>query len=88
MLPDSLPMKASRLSGIAEENFLENCHQKPSNVLEFEVLPLVWTLAVMNMAHRITDDFGVRHVTVCSVLHRTFPHDFNRAIDTFNNMID
>ena len=66
MLPDSLPMKASRLSGIAEENVLENCHQKPLNVLEFEVLPLIWTLAVMNMAYRITDDFGVRHVTVPS----------------------
>ena len=23
--------------------------------------------AVMNVAHRIIDDFGVRHVTVCSV---------------------
>ena len=37
--------------------------------------------AVMNAAHRIVDDFGVRHVTVSSVLHRTYPHHINADID-------
>ena len=36
--------------------------------------------AVMNVAHRIIDDFGVRHVTVCSVLHRTYLHDINKKL--------
>ena len=43
--------------------------------------------AVMNVAHRIIDDFGVRHVTVCSVLHRTYPHHINADIDTYNNVL-
>ena len=32
-------------------------------------------------------DFGVRHVTVCSVLHRTYPHDINKEIDAYNNVL-
>ena len=32
-------------SGNVLENVLENSPQKPSNVLEFDELPLVWTLA-------------------------------------------
>ena len=43
--------------------------------------------AVLNVAHRIIDDFGVRHVTVCSVLHRKYPHDINTEIDTYNNVL-
>ena len=43
--------------------------------------------AVMNAAHRIIDDFGVRHVTVCSVLHRTYPHHINADIDAYNNVL-
>ena len=43
--------------------------------------------AVLNVAHRMIDDFGVRHVTVCSVLHRKYPHDINTDIDTYNNVL-
>ena len=42
---------------------------------------------VLNVAHRIIDDFGVRHVTVCSVLHRTYPHHINADIDAYNNVL-
>ena len=43
--------------------------------------------AVMNVAHHIIDDFGVRHVTVCSVLHCTYPHAINKEIDAYNNVL-
>ena len=33
------------------------------------------------------DDFGVRHVTVCSVLHRTYPHHINADIDAYNKVL-
>ena len=36
--------------------------------------------AVMNVAHRIIDEFGVRHVTVCSVLHRSIRQAVNNAL--------
>ena len=43
--------------------------------------------AVTNAAHRIIDDFGVRHVTVCSGLHRTYPHHINPDIGAYNNVL-
>ena len=60
-----------------------NCRPTPTKIAR----NLYIADAVMNVAHRIIDDFGVSHVTVCSVLHITYPYLINADIDAYNNVL-